>query len=129
MLYGIDRGCGVTVLDDINTALNGGDLRQLFINHLGWDNISGGAIAVLDDQAGETVRSVPIAQKRGIPVYLCDSLPSSGVISDLERQAGARTVERLMIFTDGASQVWRWPEARRSGGTRYITHRHTIGTL
>ncbi len=61
-------------------------------------------------------------------MYLCDSIPPNAAMAGLERLAGARTVERLMIFTDGTTQLWRWPEIRRSGGTRYISHRHIVGS-
>jgi len=117
-----------TIQEQIDTALNGGDLKKLFIEVLGWDNTSGGTVTYQAPDSGVTLRAVPIAQKRGIPAYLCDSIPSSEAMAGLERLAGARTVERLMIFADGATQHWRWPEARRSGGTRYITHRHTAGS-
>lgn len=114
---------------EINTKLNAGDLRGLFIGTLGWDHVTGGTVTYCDPDTDTTLRAVPIAQKRGIPVYVCDSIPSSTCMTGLERLAGARTVERLMIFTDGTTQLWRWPETRRSGGTRYITHRHRVGSL
>jgi type I restriction-modification system DNA methylase subunit len=117
-----------TIQEQVDTVLNGGDLKKLFIEVLGWDNTSGGTVTYQDPDSGVMLRAVPIAQKRGIPTYLCDSIPSSGAMAALERLAGARTVERLMIFTDGATQLWRWPETRRSGGTRYITHRHAVGS-
>lgn len=117
-----------TFQDEINTKLNGGELRSLFIGVLGWDHVTGGTVTYHDPDSGTVLRAVPIAQKRGIPVYLCDSIPSSDAVAGLERLAGARTVERLMIFTDGTTQIWRWPETRRSGGTRYVTHRHAVGS-
>jgi hypothetical protein len=114
--------------EQIQNGLNGGDLKDLFIDVLGWDNTSGGTITYVDPVTSTTLRAVPIAHKRGIPVYLCESIPSTESMGELERLAGARTVERLIIFTDGATQLWRWPAIRRSGRTRYITHRHTVGT-
>ena len=117
-----------TIQDEVETTLKGGNLKKLFIEILGWDNASGGTVTYQDPDSGIVIRAVPIAQKRGIPAYLCDSIPSSDAMAGLERLAGARTVERLMIFADGATQLWRWPETRRSGGTRYITHRHTVGS-
>jgi len=117
-----------TVQEQVENTLNGGDLKKLFIEVLGWDNTSGGTVTYEDPDSGVMLRAVPIAQKRGIPAYLCSSIPSSGAMARLERLAGARTVERLMIFADGDTQLWRWPETRRSGGTRYITHRHTVGS-
>jgi hypothetical protein len=115
-------------LDEINMKLNAGDFKGLFIGVLGWDHVAGGTVTYHSSESGSTLKAVPIAQKRGIPVYLCDSVPSSEAMTGLERLAGARTVERLMIYTDGTTQLWRWPETRRSGGTRYITHRHTFGS-
>jgi type I restriction-modification system DNA methylase subunit len=116
-----------TFQDEISTKLNEGDFRGLFIGVLGWDHVAGGTVTYQDPDSGTELRAVPIAQKRGIPVYVCSSIPSRAGVLGLERLASARTVERLMIFTDGTTQLWRWPETRRSGGTRYITHRHTVG--
>jgi hypothetical protein len=130
MFHGARRESAVTsrFLAEIDAKLNSDDLKGLFIGVLGWDHVTGGTVTYHDPKSGAMLRAVPIAQKRGIPVYVCDSLPPSDAMSGLERLAGARTVERLMIFTDGTTQLWRWPETRRSGGTRYITHRHTIGS-
>lgn len=103
------------------------DFTALFIDELGWDNPGDPRPVRYETNEEKVVRANPIASKRGVVVYHCSALLDRGTVEGLDREVSRRSLERLLIFTEGGRQQWRWPEPRRSGGTRYITHSHMSG--
>ncbi|HEX4188221.1 MAG TPA: hypothetical protein VHY83_10020 [Solirubrobacteraceae bacterium] len=113
----------MTLDANIRAALATGELQDLFLDELGWDQPALAAFDVYVDDASFHV--VPIAQKRGLHVFElpCDVLPSDDLQSRLDREVSPRAPERLLVFRDATREVWRWPEPRRSGGARLVAHR------
>jgi hypothetical protein len=115
-------------LEQIAAHVDGGQFDDLFIGELGWDNPPDPRpVRFADPSSGTTLIATPVAAKRGVVVYHCNTIPSRDDIESLDRQVSRRSTERLLIFTSGSEQQWRWPEPRRSGGTRYATHAHIAG--
>ena len=45
----------------------------------------------------------------------------------LDAEIAQRVPERLLAFSGGSRQVWRWPQPRKSGGIRLVPHEITAG--
>lgn len=107
----------------IEGRLADGDLKGLFLDVLGWDQPGVGAFTiVLDDDEFEIA---PLAQKRGLHVLQImntTEVPSADIQHRLDAEISHRLPERLLVFTSPDRQVWRWPQARPSGGIRLIAH-------
>lgn len=115
-------------LRQIARYVDRGDFSGLFISELGWDNPPDPrAIRYAAPEKGSALTATPVASKRGVVVYHCDSLPSRNDVEGLDRLISRRSAERLLIFTSDDEQQWRWPEPRKAGGTRYATHSHIAG--
>ena len=95
------------------------DFEGLFIGELGWDN---------PISCRPVLGAVPVASKCGFVVYHCDDRGGGGLdVEGLDREIAKRSIERLLIVTVDGEQRWRWPERRKSGGTRYVVHEHRNG--
>lgn len=104
------------------------DFASLFISELGWDNPTDSRpVRYTDGESGETFTATPVAAKRGVVVYHCERILDRATLEALDREAARRSVERLLVLTEGGEQQWRWPEPRKAGGTRYVTHNHING--
>ncbi len=115
-------------VSDIAGLVDTGRFSELFIGELGWDNPSDPRpVHYRHGDDGEALVAVPICSKRGVVVYHCKAIPREDVLDGLDRAIARRSVERLLVLTDGTNQQWRWPEPRKSGGTRYVTHDHVVG--
>lgn len=119
-------------LDQARSYLLEGNLKDFFVESLGWDDPSYGAypkqhVQVQDSlvPSGElTVECV--AEQSGIPVWVCrvDRIPSNASQLEVDRTLRALSMHRLCIFVqEGVSftprQVWRWPSASSSRLTRH----------
>ena len=119
-------------LDQARSYLLEGNLKDFFVESLGWDDPSYGAypkqhVQVQDSlvPSGElTVECV--AEQSGIPVWVCrvDRIPSNASQLGVDRTLRALSMHRLCIFVqEGVSftprQVWRWPSASSSRLTRH----------
>jgi hypothetical protein len=107
---------------DIRSALSTGDLKTLFLELLGWDQPG---IAPFTLELENAVLPVAaIAQKRGLHVFeiAAEHLPSADLQHLTDVQISQRAPERLLVFIDPSEQVWRWPEPRKSGGIRLVSH-------
>lgn len=111
----------------IADLVNGGDFTGLFIGELGWDNPSDTRpVRHLDWESGRAVTARPVASKRGVVVYHCPAALDRSTLEALDREIQKRSIERLLVLTEANQQQWRWPEPRKSGGTRYVTHTHIV---
>lgn len=100
----------------------------LFIEELGWDNPTDTRpVRYTDPESGQNFSAVPVASKRGVVVYHVSQVLDRVTLEALDRHVADRSAERLLILSDGVAQQWRWPEPRKAGGTRYVTHHHTSG--
>ena len=108
------------------------NLRELFINELGWDH---GGEDLKVTVAGRTFVLEAVAHKRGLVAYryLGDSdaaLPGHPVRQKIERVVAGRVREHLVVYatSDPNTQYWQWVKreagrpdrtrSRRTGGRR-----------
>jgi len=118
----------VSIFDRIAGLVDQQDFSGLFIGELGWDNPTDPRpVNYVDSESGKTATATPIASKRGVVIYHCPSVLDRPKLEALDREVSRRSIERLLILTEGGEQQWRWPEPRKSGGTRYVTHNHLAG--
>lgn len=113
----------------IRDLLEKQNFTELLIEELGWDNpTSKQKIKIKIDDEDDLVYEVsPIATKKGMTIFHCSSFPSRKEMAQIDREVSRRALERMIIFTQDGSQIWRWPEPRKAGGTRYVNHEFTNG--
>ena len=108
----------------IRKYLHRRDFIGLF-NYLGWDDP-----ATLQPFFCEGREVYPAAAKRGVGVWQIDGWPPAAARRRIDQKASERTRERLLIFDNGLTQHWLWPEKRPSGsGYRLVEHIHQRDTL
>jgi len=117
----------------LNTArareqLARGDLRELFIEELGWDRHTAPLKVTVE---GSTLILQALAQKRGMVAYQCPTprgqhLPDYSHRRKIEHQVAKSAHEHLIVFTDAASetQVWQW--VKREPGKPAACREHTF---
>lgn len=112
----------------VRNGLSTGTLAELFQAHLGWDRP--GTQEFLLTVGGDAFTVVPVAQKRGLQLFeiACDAIPSAAVQAVVDREVAKRSFERILVFRTRTNQVWRWPEARPSGGIRLVPHEYRVAS-
>lgn len=106
----------------IESYLEKEDFDNLFVSELGWDNPPDHrklAVKLAEDQNFEIY---PVAYKRGIYIYACNSLPNKYSMEAIDLEISKRSLERLVVYVGDDQQIWRWPEPRKSGGIHYVNH-------
>ena len=106
----------------IESYLEKEDFGNLFVSELGWDNPPDHrklAVKLAEDQNFEIY---PVAYKRGIYIYACNSLPNKYSMEAIDLEISKRSLERLVVYVGDDQQIWRWPEPRKSGGIHYVNH-------
>ena len=100
-------------IDELRPHLQSFDLRQLFVDGLGWNHHHGQAAHLTVDGYGYALQ--PLTEKAGFVVYLCDpnadgAVPSYPVRRKIEHQIAKLSYEHLIVFVDEAktTQVWQW---------------------
>ncbi len=103
------------------------ELRDLFVDHLGWSNPDQGDLSVEVDDG--THRLTQVAGFKGLRVWLHDGLPSRSIQRQIDQAVGTRNLERLVIFADEHNQAWRWPRRAQMGGAnaKLVLHHHVVG--
>jgi hypothetical protein len=115
-------------MTQIRKLLEKQDFNGLLIEELGWDNpASKSKIKIKIEEEDLVYEVVPIATKKGMTIFHCPSFPTRKEMAQIDREVSRRALERMIIFTEGDSQIWRWPEPRKAGGTRYVNHEFTNG--
>ena len=115
--------------NELLSAVDGGSFAELFIRKLGWNAPVHGALTI-DDGFGNTFEIVQVASYRGMGIWACASIPSLDSQRLIDSEVAKKTLERLIIYTDGDRQEWRWPRSTRrgkSGPPTLVPHRHTVG--
>lgn len=103
----------------IETHLQNGSLRALFIEHLGWDHARG---EVSVQVGGEQFALERIAQKRGFLVVrqVADRqrMQTRRFVKLVQREVAKIAHEHLLVIGDGKGevQVWAWAYRDRSSG-------------
>jgi hypothetical protein len=102
-------------------------LERLF-NELGWDHPGIGQQDVTAD--GEKFALQPIAQKRGVTVFVCSpgkggAIPPRVTLLKIEKETGKLVHEHLLVFTDAAKTMLTWLWVARAPGQPTSTRTHT----
>jgi len=109
--------------------VDSGEFDRLFIQHLGWNSPTQPPLTVADP-FGNTHTVTQVANFRGMGVWTCPAIPDLTAQRHIDAAVAAKTLERLIIYTDGTQQEWRWPRSssrKRSGPPTLVPHRHTVG--
>jgi hypothetical protein len=95
------------------------EFSKLFVDELGWDRLRSVPIVVSGN--GRQVAATPIAEKRGMTVFLCApeagvGIPDSQTRRMIDRQLASAAREHIAIFVDSQKprQVWQW--VKRAAG-------------
>lgn len=123
-------------MTDFMSFVDKGEFTELF-EELGWDQAprSLKPVSVQRITVGGTgepeVTAEPVASQDGLTVWVVrsTSLPSVTLQRSVDDKVRQFSAVRLIIFTDGTHQSWRWP---RSGATaaanqRLLHHHYTVG--
>ena len=97
------------------THLKAFDFATLFIEELGWDRPASRHSENVDVGGAQYALS-PVAEKRGVRIFVCASEPDRNTRQRIEREITKLAYEHLIIFTDPAKtkQIWQWV-AREKG--------------
>ena len=106
----------------IEEYLSKAEFSDLFVSELGWDNPPDHRKLGVKLSDKEIFEIYPIAYKRGIYVYVCNSIPNKYSMEAIDIEISKRSLERLVIYAESEQQIWRWPEPRKSGGVHYVNH-------
>lgn len=115
---------------DLMTYVAQGNFRDLF-QELGWDLPPSG-VAPLEVETETGVLTVsPVADQSGLRVWVCtsDKLPDNAAQRVVDAAVSKHSQVRLLIFTDGVHQSWRWPRrgATAATNTKLLHHSYTVG--
>ena len=116
-------------MTDTLAVVDAGEFDRLFIQHLGWNSPSQSPLTVTDP-FGNTYTVTQVASFRGMGIWTCPAIPDLTAQRQIDAAVAAKTLERLIIYTDGTHQEWRWPRSssrKRSGAPTLVPHRHTVG--
>ena len=109
--------------------VDSGEFDRLFIQHLGWNSPTQPPLTVTDP-FGNTHTVTQVATFKGMGIWTCPTIPDLTAQRHIDAAVAAKTLERLIIYTDGIQQEWRWPRSssrKRSGPPTLVPHRHTVG--
>lgn len=113
---------------DIRAYLENQDFTGLLIDQLGWDNPGfKQKIKLRVEGSNSSFEVTPVASKKGMTIFHCPTFPTRKEMAEIDREVSRRSLERMIIFTEEGSQIWRWPEPRKAGGTRFVNHEFVNG--
>lgn len=105
------------------------DYQRLFLQDLHWS--APDHPPVVYDHDGRSVTATNVSSFKGLRVWAVNEKPESKLEADLDRLLAQNSTDRIVIFYDDTTQVWRWPARRVAGNstaTRLSRHRHTTGS-
>ncbi|MGO1866069.1 MAG: DNA methyltransferase [Corynebacterium variabile] len=123
-------------MTDFMNLVDKGEFTELF-EELGWDQaprslkpVSVKSITI--DRGDEPeVTAEPVASQDGLTVWVVrsTSLPSVALQRSVDDRVRKFSAVRLVIFTDGTHQSWRWPRSGATAATnqRLLHHHYTVG--
>ncbi len=114
----------------IRKRLSAFEFKQLFVEELGWDRYTTDLTVPVD---GHTLTLSSVAEKRGMPVFVCEpdsngGIPDGSTRRKIERRVTKSVHEHLIVFVDGrhTTQIWHW--VRRERGKRLAAREHCYHT-
>jgi hypothetical protein len=123
-------------MTDFMNFVDKGEFTELF-EELGWDQAprSLKPVSVQRITVGGTgepeVTAEPVAAQDGLTVWVVrsTSLPSVTLQRSVDDKVRQFSAVRLIIFTDGTHQSWRWPRSGATAATnqRLLHHHYTVG--
>ena len=123
-------------MTDFMSFVDKGEFTELF-EELGWDQAprSLKPVSVQRITVGGTgepeVTAEPVASQDGLTVWVVrsTSLPSVTLQRSVDDKVRQFSAVRLIIFTDGTHQSWRWPRSGATAATnqRLLHHHYTVG--
>ena len=109
--------------DRVRNLLRRGELRELFVNELGWDYAS---TSIKVEISGESYVLSSIAEKRGVIAFACvvNNVPSYQTRLKIEQEVRKRVHEHLIVFVNEHTgiQIWQW--VRREAGKPRASREH-----
>lgn len=111
--------------------VDSGRFEELF-EELGWGYVPRGVSPItVQVEEGRPFTAQPVADQAGLRVWVVEAdelpTPTEQRIIDAEVQKASQL--RLLIFTDGIHQSWRWPRRGATAATnsKLLHHRYTVG--
>lgn len=111
--------------------VDAGRFEELF-EELGWGYVPRGVSPItVQVEEGRPFTARPVADQAGLRVWVVEAeelpTPTEQRIIDAEVQKASQL--RLLIFTDGVHQSWRWPRRGATAATnaKLLHHRYTVG--
>lgn len=108
-----------------------GRFEELF-EELGWGYVARGVSPItVQVEEGRLFTARPVADQAGLRVWVVEAeelpTPTQQRIIDAEVQKASQL--RLLIFTDGTDQSWRWPRRGATSATnaKLLNHHYTVG--
>ncbi|MGP5242503.1 class I SAM-dependent DNA methyltransferase [Corynebacterium flavescens] len=115
---------------DLMTYVAQGNFRDLF-QELGWDLPPAGVTPLEVETETGVLTVSPVADQSGLRVWVCtaDKLPDNAAQRAVDAAVSKHSQVRLLIFTDGVHQSWRWPRrgATAATNTKLLHHSYTVG--
>ncbi|GAA3603860.1 class I SAM-dependent DNA methyltransferase [Marihabitans asiaticum] len=105
------------------------DYQRLFLQDLHWS--APDHPPVVYDHDGDSVTASNVSSYKGLRVWAINEKPESKLEAEIDRLLAQNSTDRIVIFYDDETQVWRWPARRVTGNstaTRLSRHRHTTGS-
>ena len=93
------------------------DLDNLFVGELGWDNPPDHRKLLVQLPDNQNFEILPVAYKRGMYIYVCNSMPSKYSMEAIDLEISKRSLERLVVYVGLEQQIWRWPEPRSTSSS------------
>ena len=111
--------------------VDSGSFAELF-EELGWGYVPRSVAPIsVEVEEGRSFTAKPIADQAGLRVWVVESdeLPTLPEQRTIDAEVQKASQLRLLIFTDGIHQSWRWPRrgATAATNTKLLHHRYTVG--
>ena len=108
-----------------------GKFGELF-EELGWGYVPRGVEPiVVETDGGRRFRAEPVADQAGLRVWVveAEAVPSPQEQRLIDAAVQKVSQLRLLIFTDGTHQSWRWPRRGATAATnsKLLHHRYVVG--
>lgn len=108
-----------------------GRFEELF-EELGWGYVPRGVSPItVEVETGRPFTAMPVADQSGLRVWVVESkeLPTPTEQRIIDAEVKKVSQLRLLIFTDGTRQSWRWPRRGATAATnaKLLHHRYTVG--
>lgn len=111
--------------------VDSGQFEELF-EELGWGYVPRGVSPItVQVEEGRPFTARPVADQAGLRVWVveADELPTPTEQRIIDAEVQKVSQLRLLIFTDGTHQSWRWPRRGATAATneKLLHHRYTVG--